>query len=118
MRIEKLCRLRHKFDRWYSNKDSSGARRTTIKDWKGHADVKLGMQVSCYYFAKISQKGALYKIQRRIGETLRDLCRQKRLRLEEGKTLPDHIHMLLNVLPKYGLEMLMGYLKGKGAVRI
>ena len=38
--------------------------------------------------------------------------------MEEGKAMPDHIHMLLSVPPKYSFAMTMGYLKGKSAVRI
>ncbi len=30
----------------------------------------------------------------------------------------DHIHMLLSVPPKYSIAMVIGYLKGKSAVRI
>ncbi len=32
--------------------------------------------------------------------------------------MPDHIHMLLSVPPKYSIAMTMGYLKGKSAIRI
>ena len=38
--------------------------------------------------------------------------------MEEGKAMPDHIHMLLSVPPKYSFAMTMGYLKGKSAIRI
>jgi putative transposase len=38
--------------------------------------------------------------------------------LEEGKAMPDHIHMLLSVPPKYSFAMTMGYLKGKSAIRV
>jgi putative transposase len=38
--------------------------------------------------------------------------------LVEGKAMPDHIHMLLSVPPKYSIAMTMGYLKGKSAIRI
>ena len=31
--------------------------------------------------------------------------------------MPDHIHMLLSVPPKYGLAMAIGWLKGKSAIR-
>ena len=34
------------------------------------------------------------------------------------KAMPDHVHMLLSVPPKYSIAMTMGYLKGKSAVRI
>ena len=32
--------------------------------------------------------------------------------------MPDHIHMLLRIPPRYSVAMTMGYLKGKSAVRI
>ncbi len=38
--------------------------------------------------------------------------------MEEGNAVSDHIHMLLSVPPKYGIAMVIGYLKGKSAVRI
>ncbi len=38
--------------------------------------------------------------------------------LVEGKAMPDHIHMLLSVPPRYSIAMAIGYLKGKSATRI
>ena len=32
--------------------------------------------------------------------------------------MPDHIHMVLSIPPKYSVAMTMGYLKGKSAIRI
>ena len=32
--------------------------------------------------------------------------------------MPDHIHMLLSVPPKYSIAMVIGFLKGKSAIRI
>ena len=53
-----------------------------------------------------------------IGGILRQLCRQKGIELLEGNALPDHLHLLLSVPPKYSIAMTVGYLKGKSAVRI
>jgi putative transposase len=53
-----------------------------------------------------------------IGRILRDLCRRKGIELVEGKAMPDHVHMLLKVPPKYSVAMTLGYLKGKSAIRI
>ena len=58
------------------------------------------------------------KMRRGIGQILRDLCRQKNIELVEGKAMPDHIHMLLSVPPRYSVAMTIGYLKGKNATRI
>ena len=32
--------------------------------------------------------------------------------------MPDHVHMLLSVPPKYSVAMTLGFLKGKSAVRV
>ena len=36
----------------------------------------------------------------------------------EGNAMPDHIHMVLSIPPKYSVAMTLGYLKGKSAIRI
>jgi putative transposase len=78
----------------------------------------MGMQVSCCHFAEISKKVIYGQLRRRIGGMLRELCRNKGVELEERNALPDHIHMLLSVPPKYSTAMTIGYLKSKSAIRI
>ena len=89
-----------------------------MKDWQSQAHVKWECKYHVVILPKYRKKVLYGKVRRRIGEILRDLCRQKGIKLEEGKLLPDHIHMLLSVAPKYSFAMTMGYLKGKSAVRI
>ena len=36
----------------------------------------------------------------------------------EGHLMPDHIHMLVSIPPKYNISSFMGYLKGKSALVI
>ena len=36
----------------------------------------------------------------------------------EGHLMPDHIHMLVAIPPKYSVSQFMGYLKGKSAMMI
>ena len=36
----------------------------------------------------------------------------------EGHLLPDHIHMLISIPPKYSVSQVIGYLKGKSAIQI
>ena len=35
----------------------------------------------------------------------------------EGHIMPDHIHLLLSIPPKYSVSSFMGYLKGKSSLR-
>ena len=36
----------------------------------------------------------------------------------EGHAMPDHIHLCLSIPPKYSVAYVIGFLKGKSAVRI
>ncbi len=42
----------------------------------------------------------------------------KRSELVEGHACPDHIHMCLNIPPKYSVASIVGFLKGKSAIRL
>ena len=89
-----------------------------MKDWTSQAHVKWQCKYHVVILPKYRRKVLYGKVRRRIGEILRDLCRQKGVGLVEGKAMPDHIHMLVSVPPKYSIAMTIGYLKGKSAVRI
>ena len=89
-----------------------------MKDWTSQAHVKWECKYHVVILPKYRRKVLYGKVRRRIGEILRDLCRQKGVSLVEGKAMPDHIHMLVSVPPKYSIAMTIGYLKGKSAVRI
>ena len=58
------------------------------------------------------------QLRRRFGEITRDLCRQKGIELVEGHAMPDHVHLCLSVPPKYSISYVVGYLKGKSAIRL
>lgn len=53
-----------------------------------------------------------------IGRILRDLCQQKGVEVLKGQAMPDHIHMCLKIPPKDAVSYIIGFVKGKSAVRI
>ena len=53
-----------------------------------------------------------------IGEILRTLCNWKKVNIIEAEVCPDHIHMLVEIPPKYAVSSFMGYLKGKSSLMI
>ena len=89
-----------------------------MKDWQSQAHVKWECKYHVVILPKYRRKTLYGRVRREVGRILRDLCRQKGLELVEGKAMPDHIHMLLSVPPKYSIAMTLGYLKGKSAIRI
>lgn len=46
-----------------------------------------------------------------IRDILKQLCLYKGVEIIEGHLMPDHIHMLVSIPPKYSISSFMGYLK-------
>jgi len=44
------------------------------------------------------------ELRRYLGEVFHDLAGQKQSRVQEGHLMPDHVHMLLQVPPKYAVS--------------
>ena len=53
-----------------------------------------------------------------IGAILRQLCKWKGVNILEAEVCPDHVHMLVEIPPKYSISQFMGYLKGKSSLMI
>ena len=53
-----------------------------------------------------------------IGKILRELCNWKKVNIINAEVCPDHVHMLLEIPPKYSVSSFMGFLKGKSSIMI
>jgi putative transposase len=84
-----------------------------MKDWRSQAHVKWDCKYHVVLVPKYRQKKFFASRRGKIGEILRQLCRQKGIELQEGHAMPDHIHLMLSVPPKYAIAFAIGYLKGK-----
>jgi len=50
------------------------------------------------------RKKVLYgQIRKYLGEIFRELAEQKESKVLEGHLMPDHVHMLLSIPPKYAV---------------
>src|SRR5712671_333375 len=67
---------------------------------------------------KYRKKLLFGKIKRHLGQVFHDLARRKECRIEEGHLMPDHVHMLISIPPKYAVSQVIGYIKGKSAIHI
>ena len=70
-------------------------------------------------FAPKYRRQAIYgKLKKDIGQILRELCQRKGINIIEAELCVDHVHMLIEVPPKYSISEIMGYLKGKSSLII
>jgi len=89
-----------------------------MKDWRSQAHVRWDCKYHVVICPKYRKRKLYGRRRHKVGEILRELCRQKEIELVEGKAMPDHVHMLLSIPPRYSVSMTLGYLKGKSAIRI
>jgi putative transposase len=89
-----------------------------MTDYQSQAHVKWECKYPVVIIPKYRRKVLYGRVRKQVGEIIRELCGQRGIELLEGKAMPDHVHLLLSVPPKYSVAHTMGYLKGKSAVRI
>ncbi len=70
------------------------------------------------FISKCRKKTLYGQIRRELGPVFRELARQKESEILEGHLMPDHVHMLISIPPKYSVGQGMGYIKGKSAIHI
>jgi len=70
------------------------------------------------FIPKYRRKTLFGQIRRELGEVFHRLARQKESLVEEGHVMPDHVHMMISIPPKYAVAQVVGYIKGKSAIHI
>ena len=70
------------------------------------------------FIPKCRRKTLYGQLRQYLGEVFRRLAEQKESRVEEGHLMPDHVHMLLKIPPKYAVSQVVGYIKGKSAIHL
>lgn len=89
-----------------------------MHDWNSLSHVRWECKYHVVIVPKYRRKMIYGKLRNKLGSVLRDLCKQKGVDVIEGHAMPDHIHMCLSVPPKYSIAFVIGFLKGKSAIRI
>ena len=70
------------------------------------------------FIPKCRRKVLYGELRRHLGEVFRKLAEQKESRIEEGHLLPDHVHMMIAIPPKYAVSQVIGFIKGKSAIHL
>ena len=70
------------------------------------------------FIPKCRRKTLYAELRRHLGEVFHRLAVQKESKIVEGHLMPDHVHMLISIPPKYSVAQVIGYIKGKSAIQI
>ena len=70
------------------------------------------------FIPKCRRKTLYAQLRRHLGEVFRRLAEQKESKIEEGHLMPDHVHMMISIPPKYAVSQVIGFIKGKSAIHL
>ena len=70
------------------------------------------------FIPKCRRKTLYVPLRRHLGEVFRKLAEQKESRILEGHLMPDHVHMLIAIPPKFAVSQVIGFIKGKSAIHL
>ena len=85
---------------------------------KSLAHTKWMCKYHVIFTPKYRRKIIYNKLKIDIRDIIKDLCKYKGVEIIEGHLMPDHIHYMLAIPPKYSVANTMGYIKGKSALMI
>jgi putative transposase len=70
------------------------------------------------WIPKYRRKELYGKLRQELGPLFKDLALRQESQVLEGHLLPDHVHMLISIPPKYAVSQVVGFVKGKSAIQI
>ena len=70
------------------------------------------------FIPKCRRKVLYGQLRQELGVVFRALAVERESEIIEGHLMPDHVHMMISVPPKYSVAQVIGYMKGKSAIHI
>jgi putative transposase len=89
-----------------------------MKDISSLSHTRWECKYHIVFIPKYRRKALYYELRQYLGDIFRGLAAQRECQVEEGHLMPDHVHMLLSIPPKYSVSQVVGFMKGKSAISI
>ena len=70
------------------------------------------------FIPKCRRRTLYGELRKHLGEVFRKLAAQKESEIVEGHLMPDHVHMMIAIPPKYAVSQVIGFIKGKSAIHL
>ena len=89
-----------------------------MDQYQNLSHTKWDCKYHIVFIPKCRRKVLYGVVRQELGSVFRSLAEHKEARVEEGHLMPDHVHMLLSIPPKYAVSQVVGYIKGKSAIHM
>ncbi len=89
-----------------------------VESYRSLSHSKWNCKYHLVFVPKRRRKALFGNRRRQLGPIFHELVRQKECRILEGHLMPDHVHMCVEIPPKYSVASVIGFIKGKSAIAI
>ena len=89
-----------------------------MDEYQSLSHTKWDCKYHVIFIPKYRRRTLYGQLRRHLGEVFRQLAEQKESRIEEGHLMPDHVHMMIAIPPKYAVSQVVGFIKGKSAIHL
>ena len=78
-----------------------------MDEYESLSHTKWECKYHVIFIPKYRRKALYGQLRRHLGEVFRKLAAQKESRIEEGHLMPDHVHMMVAIPPKYAVSQVV-----------
>jgi len=89
-----------------------------MDEYASLSHTKWDCKYHIVFIPKCRRKLPYKTLRQHLAEVFRDLAQQRECKIAEGHLLPDHVHILISIPPKYAVSQVVGYIKGKSAIHL
>ena len=83
------------------------------REGKPLSHTKWECKYHVVFIPKCRRKTLYRELRQHLGEVFRKLAVQKQSRIAEGHLLPDHVHLMIAIAPKYAVAQGVGFSRAK-----
>ena len=91
---------------------------TTSSYYQSLSHSKWICKYHIVFIPKYRKKVLYGQIRKFLGRVFHELANQKGCKIDKGNMVQDHVHMIINIPPKYSVAEIIGYIKGKSAIAV
>ena len=89
-----------------------------MSEFQSLSHSKWDCKYHLVFVPKCRRKVLYGKIREFLIPKFRELALQKGCEIIKGNMVQDHVHMLIEIPPKYSVAEIVGYIKGKSAIAV
>ena len=89
-----------------------------MDDYESLKHTRWECKYHVVFIPKCRRQKLYQQLRQHLGEVFRQLAQQRESKILEGHLVVDHVHMLISIPPKYAVAQVIGYIKGKSAIRV